>query len=38
VSNTEIVPSRLAEIEEQLYRMPDVDRAREVSADFHALP
>lgn len=29
VSNTEIVPSRLAEIEEKAYRMPDVDRARE---------
>ena len=28
VSNVEIVPSRLAEIEERLYRMPDVDRAR----------
>lgn len=31
VSNTEIVPSRLAEIEEKLYRMPDVDRAREAT-------
>ena len=29
VSSTEIVPSRLAEIEEKTYRMPDVDRARE---------
>lgn len=29
VSNAEIVPSRLAEVEEKLYRMPDVDRARE---------
>lgn len=28
VSGEEIVPSRLAEIEEQAYRMPDVDRAR----------
>ncbi len=28
VSGTEIVPSRLAEIEEEKYRMPDVDRAR----------
>lgn len=28
VSNVEIVPSRLAEIEEGFYRMPDVDRAR----------
>lgn len=28
VSNTEIVPSRLAEIAEMKYRMPDVDRAR----------
>jgi len=28
VSDTEIVPSRLAEIDERLYRMPDVDRAR----------
>ena len=28
VSSTEIVPSRLAEIEEKEYRMPDVDRAR----------
>lgn len=28
VSSTEIVPSRLAEIEEKDYRMPDVDRAR----------
>jgi flavin reductase (DIM6/NTAB) family NADH-FMN oxidoreductase RutF len=32
VSNREIVPSRLAEIDEGLYRMPDVDRAR-VEAD-----
>jgi flavin reductase (DIM6/NTAB) family NADH-FMN oxidoreductase RutF len=44
VSNAEIIPSRLAEIEERLYRMPDVDRARlavrstpPVSADL-ALP
>ena len=29
VSGTEIVPSRLAEIDELCYRMPDVDRARE---------
>ena len=29
VSNVEIVPSRLAEIDEDIYRMPDVDRARE---------
>ena len=29
VSSTEVVPSRLAEIEEKQYRMPDVDRARE---------
>lgn len=29
VSETEIVPSRLAEIDERIYRMPDVDRARE---------
>jgi len=29
VSGTEIVHSRLAEIEEKSYRMPDVDRARE---------
>ena len=28
VSNAEIVPSRLAEIKEETYRMPDVDRAR----------
>lgn len=28
VSNTELVPSRLAQIDEVLYRMPDVDRAR----------
>jgi flavin reductase (DIM6/NTAB) family NADH-FMN oxidoreductase RutF len=28
VSNTEIVPSRLAQIDEMDYRMPDVDRAR----------
>jgi flavin reductase (DIM6/NTAB) family NADH-FMN oxidoreductase RutF len=28
VSSTEIVPSRLAEIDEKGYRMPDVDRAR----------
>lgn len=28
VSSAEIVPSRLAEIEEEKYRMPDVDRAR----------
>ena len=28
VSNTELVPSRLAQIDEALYRMPDVDRAR----------
>ena len=28
VSNAEIVPSRLAEIDERIYRMPDVDRAR----------
>lgn len=28
VSGAEIVPSRLAEIDEQIYRMPDVDRAR----------
>ena len=27
-SNEEIVPSRLAAIEEKLYRMPDVDLAR----------
>jgi flavin reductase (DIM6/NTAB) family NADH-FMN oxidoreductase RutF len=31
VSSTEIVPSRLAEIEETSYRMPDVDRAREAA-------
>lgn len=29
VSSIEALPSRLAEIEEQAYRMPDVDRARE---------
>lgn len=29
VSEAEIVPSRLAEIDERIYRMPDVDRARE---------
>jgi len=29
VSNVETAPSRLAEIDEDLYRMPDVDRARE---------
>ena len=29
VSSGEIVPSRLAEIEEKCYRMPDVDRARD---------
>ena len=29
VSGTEIVHSRLAEIEEKSYRMPDVDRALE---------
>jgi flavin reductase (DIM6/NTAB) family NADH-FMN oxidoreductase RutF len=29
VSSTEIVPSRLAEIEEHLYRMPDLERARQ---------
>jgi flavin reductase (DIM6/NTAB) family NADH-FMN oxidoreductase RutF len=29
VSNVEIVPSRLAQIEEQKYRMPDVVRARD---------
>lgn len=28
VSSTEIVPSRLAKIEEKDYRVPDVDRAR----------
>jgi hypothetical protein len=28
VSGMEVVPSRLAEIEEKAYRMPDVDRAR----------
>lgn len=28
VSSTEVVPSRLAEIDERCYRMPDVDRAR----------
>ncbi|MBP0495921.1 flavin reductase family protein [Pararoseomonas indoligenes] len=28
VSNTEVVPSRLAQIDEQDYRMPDLDRAR----------
>lgn len=33
VSNTEIVPSRLAQIDEQLYRMPDVDRAREATLE-----
>jgi flavin reductase (DIM6/NTAB) family NADH-FMN oxidoreductase RutF len=33
VSNAEIVPSRLAEIEEKHYRMPDVDRAREAALD-----
>lgn len=32
VSSTEILPSRLAEIEEQHYRMPDVDLAREAIA------
>lgn len=32
VSSAEIVPSRLAEIEEKQYRMPDVDRAREAAA------
>lgn len=30
VSNVEIVPSRLAAIDERHYRMPDIDRAREV--------
>jgi flavin reductase (DIM6/NTAB) family NADH-FMN oxidoreductase RutF len=30
VSSIEVVPSRLAEIEERAYRMPDVDRARDV--------
>ena len=29
VSPVEIMPSRLAEIDEENYRMPDVDRARE---------
>lgn len=29
VSPAEIVPSRLAEIDEKIYRMPDVDRARQ---------
>ncbi|MBN9420650.1 MAG: flavin reductase family protein [Candidatus Eremiobacteraeota bacterium] len=29
VSSSEIVPSRLAQIEEHLYRMPDVERARQ---------
>lgn len=29
VSSSEIIPSRLAEIEEKSYRMPDVDRARD---------
>ena len=29
VSSDEIVPSRLAEIDETIYRMPDVDRAQE---------
>ncbi|MET0239476.1 MAG: flavin reductase family protein [Sphingobium sp.] len=33
VSSEEIIPSRLAEIEEHLYRMPDVDRAREDMLD-----
>jgi flavin reductase (DIM6/NTAB) family NADH-FMN oxidoreductase RutF len=33
VSSTEIVPSRLAEIEEKQYRMPDVDRAREAAIE-----
>jgi flavin reductase (DIM6/NTAB) family NADH-FMN oxidoreductase RutF len=28
VSSQEVVPSRLAEIDEKIYRMPDVDRAR----------
>jgi flavin reductase (DIM6/NTAB) family NADH-FMN oxidoreductase RutF len=31
VSDAEIVPSRLAAIEEKLYRMPDVNRAREAT-------
>ena len=29
VSSSEIVPSRLAQIEETLYRMPDIERARQ---------
>lgn len=33
VSDTEIIPSRLAEIDEKLYRMPDVDRAREARSE-----
>lgn len=30
VDSREIVPSRLADIDEKLYRMPDIDRAREL--------
>lgn len=33
VSDVEILPSRLAQIEEKLYRMPDVDRAREATLE-----
>lgn len=36
VSSTEIVPSRLAEIDELCYRMPDVDRARDEALDLAA--
>jgi flavin reductase (DIM6/NTAB) family NADH-FMN oxidoreductase RutF len=32
-SKSEVLPSRLAEIEERLYRMPDVDRARREALD-----
>ena len=34
VSGTEIVPSRLAEIDELCYRMPDVDRARDETLEL----
>lgn len=33
VSETEVVPSRLAAIDEKHYRMPDVDRAREATLE-----
>jgi hypothetical protein len=33
VSNPELVPSRLAEIEATLHRMPDVDRVRQETVD-----